>query len=269
MQKAPIHQSHVYRRIKISRTSFDKDHAPKEHSCEIISKSDHWFQKRLRISSCLYSAKSHHSPDPCLQTHQNFANIFWKGSSKEQSCEIISNSDQRSLRRKIWKNFSKSTVCKKSPPPTAAIFFNESKFHKQFLKRVNQGKILWNYFKIWPAVSERKNFEEFLLSLHRAKNLPPNGGHVLWIKILWTVFKKGHTRNILVKLFQILTSGFFKEFLQVNTVQKASFPPPPPHGSIVFRQIKIWRTSFEKGHKRNNPVKSFQNQTWIFREEDS
>ena len=53
----------------------------------------------------------------------------------------------------------------------AAMFFNESKFHKQFLKRVTQ-EILWNYFRIWQAVSEEKNFDEFLWSPHREKSPP-------------------------------------------------------------------------------------------------
>ena len=44
----------------------------KENSCEIISKLDQRFQGRrlfkdfLRISSCLYSARSPHSQEPCL-----------------------------------------------------------------------------------------------------------------------------------------------------------------------------------------------------------
>ena len=56
-------------------------------------------EELLRISSCPYSARSPHSPEPCLWTDQNFANNFWKGSPKEHSCEIILKSDQRFLRR--------------------------------------------------------------------------------------------------------------------------------------------------------------------------
>ena len=40
-------------------------------------------------------------------------------------------------------------------PFTRAIFIDRSKFCKQFLKRVTQGTFLWNYFKIWPVVSEK------------------------------------------------------------------------------------------------------------------
>ena len=150
VQKAPIHQRHIYTQIKISRTNFEKGHqrnipvklfqnlsscfreedflrissypysarsshspepclwtdqnfaynflkgSPKEHSSEIISKSDQQFREDfLRISSCSYSARSSHSPEPCLWTDQNFANKFWKGSPKENSCQIISKSDQQ------------------------------------------------------------------------------------------------------------------------------------------------------------------------------
>ena len=62
----------------------------------------------LRISSCQNSARSPHSPGPCLWTDQNFANSFWKGLSREHSCEIISRSDQRFQRRRILKNCLKN-----------------------------------------------------------------------------------------------------------------------------------------------------------------
>ena len=51
------------------------------------------------------------------------------------------------------------------------------------------------------------------------------------------------------------------EFLHVCIVQKA-----PIHQSHIYRQIKILRTIFEKGHQRNIPVKLFQNLTSSFGE---
>ena len=77
---------------------------------------------------------------------------------------------------------------------------------------------LWNYFKIWPVVFENKIF--FALYRH--------------------------------------------EFLHVCIVQKA-----PIHQSYIYRQIKILRTIFEKGHPRNIPVKLFQNLTSGFGEKNS
>ena len=64
----------------------------------------------MRISICLYSASSPHSLMPCLLTDQNFANNFWKGSPKEQSCEIISKSDQWFQRRRFLKNSLKNSI---------------------------------------------------------------------------------------------------------------------------------------------------------------
>ena len=87
------------------------------------------------------------------------------------------------------------------------------------------------------------------------------------IKIIRTIFERGHTRNIPVKLFQNLTSGFGEEdFLRISScpdiVQEA-----PIHQSHVYGQIKISRTICEKGHPRNIPVKLFQNLTSGFGED--
>ena len=77
--------------------------------------------------------------------------------SKPGSCKIISKSDQRFLRTRFFKNFFMS-VYSKSPPFIRAIYIDRSQFCHQFLKRVTQGTFLWNYFKIWQAVLERKFF---------------------------------------------------------------------------------------------------------------
>ena len=80
--------------------------------------------------------------------------------------------------------------------------------------------------------------------------------------------KKGHTRNDLVKLFQILTSGFGeKDFLRISPCPYSA-KSLAPHGGHVFRRIKISRTILEEGHPRNNPVKLFQNLKSGFRGED-
>ena len=60
---------------------------------------------------------------------------------------------------------------------------------------------------------------------------------------------------------RFLRTRFFLEFLHVCIVQKA-----PIHQSHIYRQIKILRTIFEKGHPRNIPVKLFQNLTSGFGE---
>ena len=119
--------------------------------------------------------------------------IFEKGSPKGQSCEIISKSDKRFQRRRILKNFSEVHTVKKAPL-TAAMFFDGSKFLEQFSKRVTQGTIQWNSFKIGPVVSE-KIFKEFLQKFHW---LP---WQLQFFKESNSVnnFKEDHLRNIPAK----------------------------------------------------------------------
>ena len=79
--------------------------------------------------------------------------------------------------------------------------------------------------------------------------------------------KKGHPRNIPVKLFQNLTISFGEEdFLRISSCPYSARSPHSPEP--CFERIKISRTRFEKGHSMNIPVKSFQNLTGSFREED-
>ena len=106
VQEAPIHQSHVFWRIKISQTIFEKGH-PRNIPAKLFQNMTSSFGEEdfLRISSCPYSAGSPHSPEPCLWKDQDFTNNFWKGSLKEHSCEIISKSDKRFRRRRVFKNF--------------------------------------------------------------------------------------------------------------------------------------------------------------------
>ena len=86
-------------------------------------------------------------------------------------------------------------------------------------------------------------------------------------KLLRTIFEKSHQRNIPVKLFQNLTSDFGeKSFLRISSCPYSA--KSPIHQSHIYRQIKILRTSFEKGHSRNIPAKLFQNLTSSFEEED-
>ena len=108
VQEAPIHQSHVYGWIKISQSIFEKGHLRNIPVKLFQNLTSGFGEDFLRISSCPHSARSLHSQEPCLWMDQNFANNFWKGSPKEQSCEIISKSDQW-FRRRSFKNFFMST----------------------------------------------------------------------------------------------------------------------------------------------------------------
>ena len=106
VQKAPIHQSHIYRQIRILWTLFEKCH-PRNIPVKLFQNLTSSFGEEdfLGISSCPYSARSPHSPEPCLWMDQNFANTFWKGSPKEHSGEFFSKSDLQFRRRWFFKNF--------------------------------------------------------------------------------------------------------------------------------------------------------------------
>ena len=134
----PPSPDHVFQRIKISRTIFEKGH-PRNNPVKLFQILINSFrgEEFWRISISPQSAKSLPPPHPMaamfFDGYQNFTNSFWKWSHKEQSCKIIPNSDQRFQRRRILKNFYKSIECKKSfHLPMGAMFFDRSKFHKQY-----------------------------------------------------------------------------------------------------------------------------------------
>ena len=70
VQKAPIHQSHIYRQIKILRTIFEKDH-PRNIPVKLFQNLTSSFGEEdfLRISSCPYIVQA----APIHQSH-----VFWR-----------------------------------------------------------------------------------------------------------------------------------------------------------------------------------------------
>ena len=155
MREAPIHQSHIYGGIKISRTLLEKDH-PRNIPVKLFQNLTTSFgEDFLRISSCPYSARSPHSPQPCLWTDKNFAKNFWKGSPKEHSCEIISKSHQQFRKRRFFKNFFMSLYSARSPHSSEPYFWADQNFANKFWKGPPKEHSLWNYFKMWPAVSKK------------------------------------------------------------------------------------------------------------------
>ena len=75
---------------------------------------------------------------------------------------------------------------------------------------------------------QRRRFFKKFLHVHIVEKAPIHQSHVYrWIQILRTIFEKGHSRYISVKLFQNLISGWvsekkiFLEFHYVCIVQKA------------------------------------------------
>ena len=141
------------------------------------------------------------------------------------------------------------------------MLIDGSKFCKQFLKKVTQGTNLWNCFKIWTAVSGKKNFQTFL-RVRLVQETPINQSHVYWqIKISRKKFATGHQRNISMKLFQNLTS-FFREgdllrisscrrIVQVAPFTRAMFIDESKfrkqllkkvaQGTFLWNYFKIWK----------------------------
>ena len=99
------HGSHAFRRIKISGTILEKGN-PRNIAVKLFQNQTRGF--REEDFKNFFMSVSFPIPHPpphgghVLLTDQNFAIIFLKGSPKEQSCEIIPNSDQRFRRRRFF-----------------------------------------------------------------------------------------------------------------------------------------------------------------------
>ena len=74
------------------------------------------------------------------------------------------------------------------------IFFEKG--HSRNISMKCFYEFLWNYFKIWPVVSEKKIVKEFVF-VCIVKVAPIHQSHVHErIKTSLTTFEKGHSRNI-------------------------------------------------------------------------
>ena len=86
--------------------------SPKEHSFEIISKSDQWFQRRRFLKNCLKnSILLPWQPEFLMES--NSVNNFWRGPPKEHSCQVWSKLAQRFGRRRCLKKLLTTDT---SPP---------------------------------------------------------------------------------------------------------------------------------------------------------
>ena len=76
----------------------------KEHFCEIISKSDSWFQRRRFLKNCIKNSISISLPwQPEFWKESNYVNNFWRGLPEEHSCQVWSKLVQRFGRRRCLK----------------------------------------------------------------------------------------------------------------------------------------------------------------------
>ena len=96
------HGTYVFQRIKISRTVFEKGH-PRNIPVKLFQNRTRGFRQEdfLRISSCPYLPLI---PAMFFDGSKFSEQFFEKGHPREQSCEIILNSDLR-FRRRFFKNF--------------------------------------------------------------------------------------------------------------------------------------------------------------------
>ena len=156
MQEAPIHQSHVYGRIKILQTSFEKSHQRNIPVKLFQNLTSSFGEDFLRISSCPYIVQE----APIHQSHV-FGRI-------KISQTIFEKGHPRNIPVKLFQNVTSS--------------FGEEDFLR---------------ISSCPYI---------------VQEAPIHQSHVFGrIKISQTLFEKGHPRNIPVKLFQNLTSGFGEE----------------------------------------------------------
>ena len=171
--------------------------SPKEHFYEIISKSDQWFQRRknLKHFSEVHTVQKKPPPwRPCFSTNQNFANNFWKRSHKEQSW---TNSDQE----QDFLRISSCPYSAKFPYSPEPCSFTDQTFTNNFSK----GSPKENSCEIISKSDQRSQenffFQEFL-HVHIVQESPIHQSHVYGrFRISWTIFWKGHPRNIPVKSF--------------------------------------------------------------------
>ena len=190
-----------------------------------------------------------------------------KGSTKEQSCEIISKSDER-FQRRILKNFSEvHTVQKASPLPHRGHVFQRIKISQIIFEKGHTRNNLVKLFQILTSGYREEDFSRISSCPYSTKCLPPHDGHVFrQIKISRTIFEKGSTKEQSCEIISKSDERFqrrriLKNFSEVHTVKK----PPPPWRPCFLTDQNF--TSFEKGLTRNNPVKLFQNRTSGFRED--
>ena len=180
MQEAPIH--HVYRRIKISRTIFEKGHL-RNIPVKLFQNLTSSFREQdfLWISSCPCCARSPHSPEQCFWADQNFANNFLKGSPKEHSCEIILKSNQWFQRRRFLKNCFKNSISL----PWQPEFLMESislPWQPEFLMESNSVNTFWrgppkeHSCQVWSKLAQR--FGRRCLK----KLLTTHDGHITTLK---------------------------------------------------------------------------------------
>ena len=126
---------------------------------------------------------------------------------------------------------------------------NVSKFREQILKKVSPGIFLWNYFKIGPAVSEKKIFLRISLCPYSARSpLSPEPFFFFFLFFLtdqnfansfWKGSPEEHSCEIISKSDQRLRC--LKKLLTTDDGHSTSLKAPLEH--VVLRWAKkkqVW-----------------------------
>ena len=130
------------------------------------------------------------------------------------------------------------------------MFIDRSKFRDQILKRVTRGTFLWNYFKFWQVVSEKKIFLRICSCLY-SECSPHSLEPCLMtdqniVNTFWEGSLKEHSCEIISKSDQRFRRGrFLKTFFLSVQCKKA-----PIYQNHVYWLIKISQTIFVQGRPR-------------------
>ena len=269
MQKDPIHQSHIYRQIKILRTIFEKGHS-RNIPVKLFQNLTSSFEEEylFRISSCPYSARN-----PIHQSHvygriKISRPLFEKGHPRNIHVKLFQNLTG-SFGEEDFLGISSCPYSARNPIHKSHVY-GRIKISRTIFEKGHPRHTPVKLFQISKSDQQFRRRRFFLEFLHVpiVREAPIHQSHVYGrIKISRPLFEKGHPRNIHVKLFQNLTGSFGEEdFLGISSCPYSARSPHSPEP--CFWADQNFAKIFEKGHLRNIPMKLFQNRTSGFRGED-
>ena len=123
--------------------------SPKEHSCEIISKSDQQFLRRRFFKNCLKNSISLlWQPEFLMESNSVFN--FWRGPPKEHSCQVWSNLalqfGRRSCLKKLLMTYDGHITTLKAPLEHVVLWWAK--------KEQNAG---YKHFLLFPQPHQQQN----------------------------------------------------------------------------------------------------------------
>ena len=122
----------------------------------------------LRISSCSYSARSPHSPEPCfgqIKFHEQFLKRVTQRTFLWNYFKIGPAVPEEKIFKELLKKFNFIAM--------ATRVFDGIKFCQQFLKRTSQRTFLQSLVQIGPVVWEEKMFKKIADDAQRTMDTSP------------------------------------------------------------------------------------------------